>query len=847
MSSPVRRWSLVALALALGPAARGGPPARTDRYGDPLPPGAIARLGTVRWRAQYGVSRMAFVPGGKYLATTGASALSVWDVGAGRVVRTISTDGTPLGDGFEREFAFTPDGKRLLSADQLGSTIPGGMGGRKERLLLWDYSSGKLLSQSSDLDGRPDCLALRNDGLLAACANHLGDVFLWEVGKKVVRRVVEGDRRTEFHGLAFAAEGKHLVVLPSEGGVAQRIDVASGKLLKQVELGSCGRVALALRDGTVATYSDPDRLYLYDTSTGDRRRLPLKEKVDFRDLSFSPDGRTLLAADRYTGGVQFWDVAKGQILRRLRVPGLGSTDGHAGLLLSEDGERLASYEEHRVVRIWDARTGRPLLRFPGHVRPPVHLAFSTDGKEVVSHAHRDHSLGGQLFRWDAVTGKLLARVFPDAPEEGWPGSNQDWLLAPGGGHLAERVGQATYLYEGSTGKRLVLADKVPPNSDWTFTPDGRALITTGADQEVRLWDVATGKLLRRLELEKKGGPISWLRFTPDGRTLVTGQRWQKVHLWDAATGKHRATLTLPAEREPNQKPLDKWQTAFTPDGRYLFASNTTNLWVWDLVARREIGPFEADHYEWDVAGSGQVAVSPDGRLLAWFDEAWKLRLYEVCTGRIVHRFKEGYSSIAFAPSGWRLATGCEADASVLVWDLPLLFRSQPPGKDTSPEALWAALAGDDAVQAHRALWRLAALPEAGTFLARHLQPVEALPPERLRALLADLDSPDFATRQKAEGSLAAAGEAVREALAEASARTKDAEVRRRLARLQARLQPRAPERLREVRAVLALEARGTPEARRLLEKLGAGAPEARLTQEAKAALRRWRGLGPARP
>src|SRR5262249_28804165 len=162
-----------------------------------------------------------------------------------------------------------------------------------------------------------------------------------------------------------------------------------------------------------------------------------------------------------------------------------------------------------------------------------------------------------------------------------------------------------------------------------------------------------------------------------------------------------------------------------------------------------------------------------------------------------------YSSSAFAPSGWRLATSCDADSSVLIWDLPLLFRSQPPpGKDNSPEALWTALVSDDAARAHCALWRLAAPPQAALFLARHLRPGECVPPERLRTLLADLGSDDFDRRERAEEALTAAGEAVRAALAEELARTEDLEVRRRITGLLERLQPRASERLREIRAVL---------------------------------------------
>src|SRR5262245_49090225 len=113
---PRRLLAALFAGLALSPpmpssGRAGEPPARTDLYGDPLPAGAITRLGTVRWRAQHEIRRMAFAPGGQYLATTGAGVMSVWDVDAGRVVRTISTDGTPRGDGFWGDFAFTPDGK----------------------------------------------------------------------------------------------------------------------------------------------------------------------------------------------------------------------------------------------------------------------------------------------------------------------------------------------------------------------------------------------------------------------------------------------------------------------------------------------------------------------------------------------------------------------------------------------------------------------------------------------------------------------------------------------------------------------------------------------------------------
>src|SRR5262245_40963822 len=98
------------LTFAAGPLPAGG----RDRYGDRLPRGAIARLGTVRWRARHGIDHMGFLPGGKHLATANGSTLSVWDVNTGQEVREINGDAA-VGEEFGAGFAVTPDGKYMLS------------------------------------------------------------------------------------------------------------------------------------------------------------------------------------------------------------------------------------------------------------------------------------------------------------------------------------------------------------------------------------------------------------------------------------------------------------------------------------------------------------------------------------------------------------------------------------------------------------------------------------------------------------------------------------------------------------------------------------------------------------
>jgi hypothetical protein len=142
------------------------------------------------------------------------------------------------------------------------------------------------------------------------------------------------------------------------------------------------------------------------------------------------------------------------------------------------------------------------------------------------------------------------------------------------------------------------------------------------------------------------------------------------------------------------------------------------------------------------------------------------------------------------------------------------------------------------MQAHRALWQLAATREAERLLGYRLRAVVPISARRLDAFMADLGSTEFIKRQEAEESLYEARESAADKLREALRKSSDLEVRRRVERLLRQLHPRAPRRLREVRAVMVLEARGTPPARALLARLAAGIPSARLTQEASAALKR---------
>jgi hypothetical protein len=175
------------------------------------------------------------------------------------------------------------------------------------------------------------------------------------------------------------------------------------------------------------------------------------------------------------------------------------------------------------------------------------------------------------------------------------------------------------------------------------------------------------------------------------------------------------------------------------------------------------------------------------------------------------------------------------------------WRSRITGEKL--RAFWEDLASSSAAEAYDAVCTLAAFPrQVVPLLRKSLAPVPPARPGQVARLLADLGSAQFEARERATEGLERLGELAVPELRRALAKRPDLEVRRRIERILSCTDGKAPPpaRLAAIRAVEVLEHVGTPEARALLRELGRGAPEARLTQEAKASLDRLKKRPAAR-
>jgi WD40 repeat protein len=367
------------------------------------------------------VHSVAYSPDGKVVATGNVfGEITLYDPVAGKRARDSWVGHTRM----VMQMQFSPDGKMLAT------------GGWDTLVKLWDVATGKELHVLKGHTEPITFLAFSADGKMLASGSRDGTARLWDLDHPPETPLLKA-HHNGIQPIAFSPDGRY--------------------------------IATGAWDRTACIWDVRNRRLLHT--------LPPQEWAVL-SLAFSPDCRTLATGTAFSH-LRLWDVATGRMRRKLwempRTVGPNYVRTCNSLLFSPDGKLLvAGYgstnwggrDYEPVLRVWDTATWRPLRTLHGHRHAISALAFSADGKILVT-----GSYDRTVRFWQAGTWRLL-RTLADFSER-----VESVILSPDGRKMAVGCADGSiYWREFPAGKvvRVLNGHRMSARSI-AFSPDGKRL------------------------------------------------------------------------------------------------------------------------------------------------------------------------------------------------------------------------------------------------------------------------------------------------------------------------------------------------------------------------------------
>ena len=354
---------------------------------------------------------------------------------------------------------------------------------------------------------------------------------------------------------------------------------------------------------------------------------------------------------------------------------------------SPDGTRIFTADNGPTARVWDARTGSPLLELKDFARTGLSASFSPDGSRVVTCGwERTATL------WDLRTGAPLLYL------KGHMGDVRTVTFSPDGTRILTGSNDNTAkVWDARTGTPLLdLKGHTDGVGCASFSPDGTRIVTGSDDNTAIVWDAPTG--MAPVELKGHTGAIQGSSFSPDGAQIATIGPDPTATVWDARTGKvmlelkgHSRFLTSVSFDSEGKRILTVGFTGGEPGDATVWDART-GVPLLTLKGRTEI-----DGAAFSPDGLRIVTGESDGAVTAWDSRTGKALLDFERAARRIQR-------LSFSVDGTRVVVRIGSN-SVTVWDAETgqelkgePIRPIPRPGEISPDGRWIAHTIEDRVE-----------------------------------------------------------------------------------------------------------------------------------------------------
>lgn len=615
---------------------------RLDHFGDPLPPSAVLRLGTTRFRHGWGVECVEYEPSGKYLLSGGSdNAVRVWDINGGKEVATFQRHPNPSDLLGNQVFA--------IAASPKGDVVAAACGVEDCCIILCSIANKKQEELRSPEMKGVKFIAFSPDGSLLACVGSMDVMHVWSIAdKKLIRSLfLEGG---SCGGVAFiAGDGESKVAVALKDRV-QFWNLIKGQKVKTISCNGVIKSICASSDGSrvgcALRFPENKKVLVFDVADG-WKTLEVKCDIGINCVRFTPDGKYFVGGGR---ALRVWETSTRKIVRRIGEDGNGCSDS---LAIAPNGKVAAA-----GLDLWNLENGERELRFAGHEFPVEGVAFLPGNKGLLTCGD------DATFRlWDMKNGKQT-RVVSTKLEGVFPELR---AFSPDGRVLACAYGaEVVCLYDGDSGKECARIKDAEGVGFMAFSPDSKILAIGNKQNTVSLYS-ATGKKIRTLK--GHSGSIEYLCFLSGGKGLASGSRDGTVRVWDANTGEETGRLDGCEERI--------LVMATSGDGTLLATGHSGSITLWDLARGKQVRSVKMWRYGGRESGQPSVpsclAFSPDCKQLMWADVAKDsaIRVLSVAALKEVRKF-EGHRGpvhcLSFSEDGKFMVSG-STDTTALVWDI----------------------------------------------------------------------------------------------------------------------------------------------------------------------------------